>query len=158
MLSCNEKIFLTTFGLDSQFSGLVRSILRSYELGACSSETLSVASWSGFLVSTDRQNLLNSLLKLKFISFDLEVVNGSSGERIVYTPNLGLATAAIDEFGSINLTEHRIRALMTEANQNMLAFSRLMDHCLLAPWDAAFEAEREKSLIVEEARDRSSVA
>ena len=157
-MSCNEKIFLTTFGLDSQFSGLVRSILLSYELGACSSETLSVASWSGLLDSTSRQNLLNSLLKLKFISFDLEVVGGSSGERIVYTPNLGLATAAIDEFGSINLTEHRIRALMAEANQNMLAFSRLMDHCLLAPWDAAFEAERERALIVEEARDRSSVA
>jgi hypothetical protein len=158
VLSCEVNIFLTIFGLHSERLGLVRAILSARGLDPQRNDSVNPASWTGTVTSGDQAALVNALIKLKNLSFEMETWIEGSGERIVYTPALGLASAAIDEFGSVNLTEHRIRELMAQANQNMITFGRLMDQALLVGWDAEFEAIREDALQNGEARLRTSVA
>jgi len=157
-MSNKSNIYLTAFGLESERVGLVRSVIHARGLSPAHSEAASISAWVGDLSDSEIDTLLESLLKLQNVAFDLELKNESSARRIVFSPNLGLRAAALDEFGCINLTEHHIRALMAEANQNMLKFARLIDQSLLAPWDVEFESIRERALAQEEAVSRSSVA
>jgi len=157
-LSCEVNIFLTIFGLDLKRLGLVQAVLRARGLTPYGLESSSLRSWSGTLESADQQGLINSLMKLQNIAFDLEVERLRAGERVVYTPSLGLGHAAIDELGCINLTEHRIREIMAQANQNVITFGRLIDQSLLVAWDAEFESFREQDLLIGESRRRTSVA
>ena len=157
-MSDKSNIVLTVYGLTSERAGLVQAVLHARGLTPSQSDAVSIITWLGSLEDTHVDELVNALIKLQTVSFDLEVSSAAERLRLVYSPNLGLRSAAIDAFGNINLTEHHIRALLAQANQNMLAFSRLIDESLLAPWDSEFEGIRERSMLQAEAGFRSSVA
>ena len=157
-MSDKSNILLTAYGLNDERAGLVQAVLHARGLAPAQSDVAAINTWLGSLETTEVDALVNALIKLQTVSFDLEVSKAAEGQRLVYSPNLGLRSAAIDAFGNINLTEHHIRALMAEANQNMLTFARLVDQSLLAPWDAEFEVIRERAMSQAVVSARSSVA
>ncbi len=157
-MSDKSNILLTAYGLTTERAGLVQAVLHAQGLSRVRSDVAAINTWLGLLEATDVDELVNALIKLQTLSFDLVVNKAAEGQRLVYSPNLGLRSAAIDSFGNLNLTEHHIRALMAEANQNMLVFARLVDQSLLAPWDAEFEVIRERAMSQAVVSARSSVA
>jgi hypothetical protein len=157
-MSEQPNILLTVYGLTSLRAGLVRSVLKSRNFLDNNSDAVLINTWHGSASRTGAMELLDSLRKLGDLSFEAELTIGPDREVIVYTPELGFASASIDSFGNIILTEHRMLQLVRDANQNMLAFERFLDEALLTPWQLQFEEIRQSVMMLEHKDARTSVA
>jgi len=157
-MSEQPNILLIVYGLTSLRAGLVRSVLNSRNFRENNSDAVLINSWNGTASRTGAMELLDSLRKLGNLSFEVELTIGPDREVIVYTPELGFASASIDSFGNIILTEHRMLQLVRDANQNMLAFERFLGEALLAPWQLQFEEIRQSVMMLEHKDARTSVA
>lgn len=64
------------------------------------------------------------------------------GERFCLVPDLGLSRVEIGPHGDGVLTEHRLRALVTQAATSTDSLEDLLDEALGGPWDAVLEPLR----------------
>lgn len=148
---------VTVYDLSRDRAGLVRALAQSNGLSEEHQNSEFVSVWTGDLDHAELEQLLNSLMRLKSLSFD--VIHGEpSPVRFVYAPTLGLGSVDIDALGNAILSEHRIRQLMRESNQNMMVFERLAARALLRDWEEHFESIRAKALAKAAASERVSVA
>lgn len=139
------KVEVTTYGLDSSRLGLLTAVLTSRSLVASGSSSID-KSWTGEISSTQTDELLNAIMKLGDVRFDLVVTSESDAYRYAYSPRLGLKGCSVDSLGSAVVNEHRLRELLRQANQNLVKFERLLAIECLEEWNNDFEQAIEQSM------------
>ena len=69
-------------------------------------------------------------------------IDGHSGSRWCYTPELGISHRTIDELGNIVIGEDEMRAALNRAGSNMGKLQLEMRNLLAEPWDSILEPLR----------------
>ena len=145
----NQKIAaeLIVYGLDQARLGLVGAIAnaRGFSLAVRANE-YGMISWVADAVLGESNELVDSIIKLRNVCFEVITTDGFESVRQVYTPRLGLGTTTIDAFGNAYIQEHRLRELFRDANMNILKLQRQIEKELLVPWNDEIESLLESSL------------
>ena len=139
------NVEVTTYGLSSSRLGLLSAVLTSRSLVAIGTPSID-KTWTGEISSGQTDELLNAIMKLGDVRFDLVVTSELDAYRYAYSPRLGLKGCAVDSTGSAIVNEHRLRELLRQANQNPVKFERLLANECLEEWNNDFEEAIEQSL------------
>lgn len=145
----NEKTSaeLIVYGLDQARLCLVGALAKARGLSAMHrASEYGMSSWNAEVSHVEINELINSIIKLRNVCFEVITADGLESVRHVYTPSLGLGSTTIDAFGNAYIQEHRLRELVKDSNMNMLKLQRQIARELLEPWNAEIEGLLESSL------------
>jgi hypothetical protein len=138
---------LIVYGLDQARLGLVGALAKARGLSATQRMSdYGIFSWVAEVSLEDTNELVNSIIKLKNVCFEVISTDGLESVRQVYSPSLGLGSTTIDALGNAYIQEHRLRELVRDSNMNMLKLQRQIARELLEPWNAEIENLLESSL------------
>ena len=88
--------------------------------------------------------IASSLIGWRDIRFEIteDADTGGTGERWVYTPQLGAYHVHVDEVGNYLVTENQLRTLMDSSALDAFSVRETIDRALGGPWDRELETFR----------------